>query len=285
LHADEIQSDWWIYLEGNESVLISALTGRMSYEPGCDRTAVEISKQFARTITETESLVEPPSLRTDCVSFSAASENLSAQNVGNNVVLNWAPVSGATHYEVSQRLSPSGEWTSPTTVVANASTVMSTTITGLSRSTDYEFRIRAKRASYGLYSDTATGPWAENVASIRTLAPPPPVVEVPVVTLAPQAAPAFPARIKAKKSIKFRMTAPSGLPLRVTSSGRCKTTATTKTVTVKVLVGKKMKKRKVKVQTGWTVKTSKKGTCTITFSNSGDSTRVPLSATGTITVF
>lgn len=100
-----------------------------------------------------------------------------------------------------------------------------------------------------------------------------------------QAGPGFPARLKKGKTVKFGMTAPSGLPLRVSSVGRCKTTAITKKVTVKVLVGKKIKKKKVKVQTGWAVKGTKKGLCTVTFSNSGDATRSPLAAAGTITVF
>jgi hypothetical protein len=100
-----------------------------------------------------------------------------------------------------------------------------------------------------------------------------------------QTGPGLPARLKKGKTVKFGVTAPSGLPLRVTSVGKCKTTAITKTVTVKVLVGKKIKKKKVKVQTGWAVKGSKKGVCTVTFSNSGDATRSPLAAAGTITIF
>jgi uncharacterized protein YcnI len=54
---------------------------------------------------------------------------------------------------------------------------------------------------------------------------------------------------------------------------------------VKVLVGKTVKKKKIKMQTGWTLKGSKKGTCTVTFSNSGDASRSPLATSGTITVF
>ena len=101
-----------------------------------------------------------------------------------------------------------------------------------------------------------------------------------------QTGPGFPARLKRGKTVKFGMTAPSGLPLQVTSVGQCKTTKITKTVTVKVLVGKKIKKKKVKMQTGWAVKaTKKKGLCTVTFSNSGDATRSPLASAGTITVF
>jgi hypothetical protein len=101
-----------------------------------------------------------------------------------------------------------------------------------------------------------------------------------------QTGPSFPARLKRGKTVKFGMTAPSGLPLRVTSIGQCKTTKITKKVTVKVLVGKKIKKKKVTVQTGWAVKaTKKKGNCTVTFSNTGDATRSPLASAGTITVF
>jgi hypothetical protein len=187
--------------------------------------------------------------------------------------------------------------------------MMSTLIPGLSRSTDYEFRIRAKRMNFGSHGDNAIGLWTENVATVRTLAatapPTTPPVTPPVtppqssqqtneVAQAPaqivpqmiaQTGPGFPARLKKGKTVKFGMTAPSGLPLRVTSVGTCKTTAVTKTMTVKVLVGKKVKKKKVKVQTGWAVKGSKKGVCTVTFSNSGDATRSPLAAAGTITIF
>jgi hypothetical protein len=183
---------------------------------------------------------------------------------------------------------------------------MSTLIPGLSRSTDYEFRIRAKRMNFGSHGDNAVGLWAENIAALRTLAaaappttppstPPPSSPQANEVAQAPaqivpqmiaQTGPGFPARLKRGKTVKFGMTAPSGLPLRVTSIGQCKTTKITKKVTVKVLVGKKIKKKKVTVQTGWAVKaTKKKGNCTVTFSNSGDATRSPLASAGTITVF
>jgi hypothetical protein len=285
MNSDEIQSNWWISLESDQSISISALTGRMSYEPGCDRTAVEISKQAAITITESEGLFEMPSLRTDCESLSASPASLSAQNSGTNVSVSWSPVATATHYEVSYRVGSSGSWTSPTSIPATADTVMSTLISDLSRSTDYEFRIRAKRMNFGSHGDNAVGVWAENIAALRTSDAPPPVVVAPVVTLIPQTSPGFPARLKKGKTAKFGMTSPSGLPLRVSSSGACKTSAVTKTITVKVLVGKTVKKKKIKMQTGWTLKGSKKGTCTVTFSNSGDASRSPLATSGTITVF
>jgi hypothetical protein len=306
LEADEIQSDWSINLESDQSITISALTARMSYEPGCDRTAVEISKEFAAELANTGSLAGLPSLRTDCQSYAEIAKSLSAQNSGNSVVLSWNSTPTASHYELSYRVGSNGEWTSPTQIVANTDSVMSETISGLNRSTDYEFKVRAKRLDYGTYGDSAIGPWANEIVSIRTTAlqvppttppttPPPSSPQTNDVAQAPaqivpqmiaQTGPGFPARLKRGKTVKFGMTAPSGLPLQVTSVGQCKTTKITKTVTVKVLVGKKIKKKKVKMQTGWAVKaTKKKGLCTVTFSNSGDATRNPLAAAGTITVF
>jgi hypothetical protein len=105
------------------------------------------------------------------------------------------------------------------------------------------------------------------------------------VGLTSQSGPGFPARLKRGKSVKFGMTAPSGLPLRVTTVGTCRTTAITKRATVQVKVGNKIRKKRIKVQTGWNVRGTKKGTCTITFSNAGDATRSPLASAGTITVF
>ena len=313
--ANEIQSDWWIYLESDQSISISALTGRMSYEPGCDRTAVEISKNAARTITESEGLFEIPSLRTDCESLSATTSSVSAQNSGTNVSVSWSPVATATHYELSHRVGSSGDWSSPTSIPATADTTMSTLISNLSRSTDYEFRVRAKRMNFGAYGDNAFGLWSENVAAVRTSAapviqPPPttppttppvttPPVTTPPVTTPPvttpvvsqvvpqkisQKAPKFPTRLNKGKTAKFTMKAPSGLPLKVTSVGKCKTTKVMKTVNVKVLVGKKKVTKKVKLQTGWVVTATSKGVCTVKFANSGDATRNPLSVTGKITV-
>ena len=130
---------------------------------------------------------------------------------------------------------------------------------------------------------------------ILRVLPAPAIVAPPAAAPAPvqvapqmiaQTGPGLPARLKRGKTVRFGMTAPSGLPLRVTSIGQCRTTAITKRVTVRVLEGKKIKKKRVKVQTGWAVKaTRKKGNCTVTFSNSGDATRSPLASAGTITVF
>jgi hypothetical protein len=117
LEADEIQSDWWINLESDQSITISALTARMSYEPGCDRTAVETSKEFAAELANTGSLAGLPSLVTDCQSFAVGAKNLSAQNSGTNVVVSWNPVPTASHYEVSYRLGSSGDWTFANTIL------------------------------------------------------------------------------------------------------------------------------------------------------------------------
>jgi hypothetical protein len=124
------------------------------------------------------------------------------------------------------------------------------------------------------------------VAPPAAVAAPGPAPAQVIPQMIAQAGPGLPARLKRGKTVRFGMTAPSGLPLRVTSIGRCKTTAITKRVTVRVLEGKKIKKKRVKVQTGWAVKaTRKKGNCTVTFSNPGDATRSPLASAGTITVF
>jgi hypothetical protein len=268
LDADEIQSDWWIVLPSNQSISISALTGRMSYEPGCDRTAVEISKQAARTITESETLIEIPLLKTDCVSFSGTSENLSAKNVGTNVVLTWASVPGATHYEISRRLSPSGDWTSPTSITANANSIMSATISNLSRSTNYEFRIRAKRMNFGAYGDNAIGSWAGNVAALKTSAK-------PIVRKA-QAAPTVPKTRKIKQTIRFTMKTKAGLALVVSSTGACKTT--------KITVKKKVGKKTITTQTGWLVTATKKGNCAVTLRAKGNTRWLPLSITRNVKV-
>jgi hypothetical protein len=262
LDADEIQSNWWIRLESDQSVSISALTGRMSYEPGCDRTAVEISKNAARTITESEGLIEIPSLRTDCESLSATPTSLSAQNSGTNVSVSWSPVATATHYELSYRVGSSGSWTSPTSIPATANTVMSTLISGLSRSTDYEFRVRAKRMNFGSYGDNAVGAWAENVAALKTSAAPKPIV------LKAQASPTVPEVLKVKKTIKFTMKTKAGLALTVSSAGACKTT--------KITVTKKVGKKTTTTQTGWLVTATKKGNCTVTLKAKGNTRWLPM---------
>ena len=271
LDADEIQSDWWINLESNQSVSIFALTGRMGYEPGCDRTAVEISKEFAEALANTESLVGLPSLVTDCQSFAAGTKNLSAQNSGTNVLVSWNPVPTASHYEFSYRVGSSGEWTSPTSIPATADTIMSTLIPDLSRSTDYEFRIRAKRLNYGTYGDNAIGPWAENVASVRTTAVP----DKPIVRKA-QVSPTVPKAMKVKKTIKFTMKTKAGLALTVSSKGACKTT--------KITVTKTVGKKKTTTQTGWVVTATKKGNCTVTLKAKGNTKWLPLSITRIVKV-
>jgi hypothetical protein len=240
----------------------------MSYEPGCDRTAVEISKQAARTITESETLIEIPLLKTDCVSFSGTSENLSAKNVGTNVVLTWASVPGATHYEISRRLSPSGDWTSPTSITANANSIMSASISNLSRSTNYEFRIRAKRMNFGAYGDNAIGAWAGNVAALKTSAK-------PIVRKA-QAAPTVPKTRKIKQTIRFTMKTKAGLALVVSSKGACKTT--------KITVKKKVGKKTITTQTGWLVTATKKGNCAVTLKAKGNTRWLPLSITRNVKV-
>jgi hypothetical protein len=268
MDSDEIQSDWWISLESDQSISISALTGRMSYEPGCDRTAVEISKQAALTITKSEGPLEFPSLRTDCESLSATTTSLSAQNSGTNVSVSWSSVATATHYELSYRVGSSGEWTSPTSIPATADTTMSTLIPGLNRSTDYEFSIRAKRINFGSYGDNAIGPWAENVATLRTSAK-------PIVRKA-QASPTAPKATTVGKTVKFAMKTKAGLALAVSSTGACKTT--------KITTSKKVGSKFVVTQTGWLVTPNVKGACSIRFRAPGNTNWNPLDTTTKVTV-
>jgi hypothetical protein len=268
MDSDEIQSDWWISLESDQSISISALTGRMSYEPGCDRTAVEISKQAALTITKSEGPLEFPSLRTDCESLSATTTSLSAQNSGTNVSVSWSSVATATHYELSYRVGSSGEWTSPTSIPATADTTMSTLIPGLNRSTDYEFSIRAKRINFGSYGDNAIGPWAENVATLRTSAK-------PIVRKA-QASPTAPKATTVGKTVKFAMKTKAGLALAVSSTGACKTT--------KITTSKKVGSKFVVTQTGWLVTPNVKGVCSIRFRAPGNTNWNPLDTTTKVTV-
>ena len=165
----------------------------------------------------------------------------------------------------------SGEWTSPTSIPATADTIMSTLIPDLSRSTDYEFRIRAKRLNYGTYGDNAIGPWTENVASVRTTAVP----DKPIVRKA-QVSPTVPKAMKVKKTIKFTMKTKAGLALTVSSKGACKTT--------KITVTKTVGKKKTTTQTGWVVTATKKGNCTVTLKAKGNTKWLPLSITRIVKV-
>ena len=115
----------------------------------------------------------------------------------------------------------------------------------------------------------------------------PPVVAPPVAAppaLAPQApAGAIPAAVKAKKKLSIPAKTAAGLPVKVVASGGCKVKPVVKTVTTKVVVGKKTKKVKTKVTTGYTVTMGNKGTtCTITQSNSGDATYDALNSVSTV---
>jgi hypothetical protein len=322
---DEIKATYYLNIEPRTSKIYSFFTGVVPFEAGCDRTAVAVAKQGAIDLQSNYELegielgsdgwpINPelqfPSLSASgCTPFSDIPTNGLATNnsSGTGVDLTWNNVQGATSYEV--KYMSNGDWSPVIFVNGSAEAQVSTTIYGLARNTDYVFIVRAKRSNYGAYGDSSLGDFSNGIlirtdsetaspspSSSATPTPsqsqsPPPtneVAQVPaqiVPQMIAQTGPGFPARLKKGKTVKFGMTAPSGLPLRVTSVGTCKTTAVTKTMTVKVLVGKKVKKKKVKVQTGWAVKGSKKGVCTVTFSNSGDATRSPLAAAGTITIF
>ena len=139
-------------------------------------------------------------------------------------------------------------------------------ISDLSRSTDYEFRIRAKRLNYGTHSDNAIGPWAENVASVRTTAVP----VNPIVRKA-QVAPTVPQSIKRKKTMKFSMSTSAGIAMSVSSKGACKTS--------KIVTKKKVGKKRISTQTGWKVTATKKGSCVIAIKANGNAIWEPLDVT------
>jgi hypothetical protein len=230
-------------------------------------------------------------------------------DMGGYVNVTWDRLEQADRYEISHQLEGTDSWSNPVEVSAAETQRISHRANGLTVGQSYRFRVRLVDVDRNEHRDTAKGPWVET--GLLTITPeptpssspsqssPPPNNSgpAPAAAAAPapaqvipqmiaQTGPGFPARLKRGKTVKFGMTAPSGLPLRVTSIGQCKTTKITKKVTVKVLVGKKIKKKKVTVQTGWAVKaTKKKGNCTVTFSNTGDATRSPLASAGTITVF
>jgi hypothetical protein len=251
----------------------------------------------------------------DCQAFTQQVDEIQLTDLGGSVRLNWDRVEFADKYEISYRLEGADSWTHLDEITADANDTSTYLVQELSEGLTYEFRVRPIREDRNEAGDTGKGAWRESALVTVSTAPgpsnspspsqspspsnspspsQPPVVNNPgpdlsstiVPQMIAQTGPGFPARLKRGKTVKFGMMAPSGLPLQVTSVGQCKTTKITKTVTVKVLVGKKIKKKKVKMQTGWAVKaTKKKGLCTVTFSNSGDATRNPLAAAGTITVF
>lgn len=253
----------------------------------------------------------------DCERYDAIVENVEINSSNGRVNIEWDRPNRVDRYELEYRESGTNDWTHLDEFDTDEEDRESYNFGGLEEGQTYEFRIRPIDRYRNEAGDTAKGIWA-TTAEVYIAIPPSPSPsssssspspsaspssspsssQSPSVnnsgpdlsaTIVPQmvaqAGPGFPARLKKGKTVKFGMTAPSGLPLRVSSVGRCKTTAITKKVTVKVLVGKKIKKKKVKVQTGWAVKGTKKGLCTVTFSNSGDATRNPLAAAGTITIF
>jgi hypothetical protein len=99
-----------------------------------------------------------------------------------------------------------------------------------------------------------------------------------------QSAPRTPSKAKLRSTLKFTMKAPSGLPLGVSASGACKSAKITKIVSKRVKVGKKFVVKKSVVQTGWSLKFTKRGTCRTTFKNNGSGTYLPLKITKPITV-
>jgi hypothetical protein len=99
-----------------------------------------------------------------------------------------------------------------------------------------------------------------------------------------QTSPRTPSKGLRTRTIKFTMTAPSRLPLRVSASGSCRSTPVFKNVTKKVKVGKKITTRKVRTQTGWIVTFTKKGACRVRFKNSGNRDFLPLDSVSVVAV-
>jgi hypothetical protein len=301
------------------------LEGYLSFDSGCDRLASANAWNRASSFlqdSESENnlggikpnnQLEYPNLSNiACESFGNSATYVYPNESNNRVALNWTRAPGATKYEISYRIVGSNSWTSPVQVEAEDSEHESHEFANLTPGIEYEFRIRPVQENRTVANDVAKGAWTVSSPITVSAAPEPSqspsgspapssspsqsgspqptneVAQVPsqiVPQMIAQTGPGFPVRLKKGKTVKFGMTALSGLPLHVSSVGQCKTTAITKKVTVKVLVGKKIKKKKVKMQSGWAVKGSKKGPCTVTFSNSGDATRSPLAVSGIITIF
>lgn len=99
-----------------------------------------------------------------------------------------------------------------------------------------------------------------------------------------QATPRTPKAGKIRRTIKFAMKAPSGLPLVVRGSSACKASKITKTVTTRTKVRGKIVVKKSNIQTGWLVTFTKKGTCNVTFQNSGNDSYLPLQAKALIKI-
>jgi hypothetical protein len=122
-----------------------------------------------------------------------------------------------------------------------------------------------------------------DLETVNTTIAPPVQINVPRIQ-SKQIAPRTPTKGKLGRSIKFTMKAPSGLPLKVKASSACKSSAVSKTVTTKKKVNGKIKVITTKVQIGWTVTFSKKGTCKITFKNSGDAAFLPMNQTSSFRI-
>lgn len=128
-------------------------------------------------------------------------------------------------------------------------------------------------------STSANSPGPTDVASPSNAA------TAPVAPLMrAQTAPSTPKTAKRGKTIRFTMKAPSGLPLKVRATGGCRSSAVTRIVVSKKKVGSRTVPVRKKVQTGWLVSFTKKGSCTVSFQNNGDSAYLPLSAVAKIKV-
>ena len=322
---DQMWTKSLFMLAPEESATFSWFETFAIYEPGCDRIASlnawnKTEAFYSRALQENSNdgfklnsrLTFPDLSDIGCQVYDARIDEIQMSDLGGSVRLNWDRVDSADKYEIRYRIESTNVWGELDEIAADENDLMTYLAQGLTAGQTYEFMIRPIQENRNLAGDTAQGAWRAS-GSLTISTPPTPsnspspsssaspspsqsqsppptneVAQVPsqiVPQMIAQTGPGFPARLKKGKTVKFGMTAPSGLPLRVTSVGTCKTTAVTKTMTVKVLVGKKIKKKKVKVQTGWAIKGSKKGVCTVTFSNSGDATRSPLAAAGTITIF
>ena len=117
-----------------------------------------------------------------------------------------------------------------------------------------------------------------------TVATNPPTQDTVVVAQLQQSSPSVPSSVTKSRILKFTMKAPSGLPLSVSASGSCKASKVTKTTSTKVKVKGKTVIKKTTVQSGWSVSFTKKGTCRIRFTNSGNQNYLPLNVTKLITV-
>jgi hypothetical protein len=312
MNRKQLWSSSYFGINAKGSKTLTWFYSRLHYQTGCDRLASknawDLTNQFIEDAKDEEgnlksfSDLDFPNLEDiDCVALEEEIENLQQSSGPGTVDLSWDKVDRATKYKISYRLENSNNWSVGIEVPTSESNEHTYSFQGLDAAT-YEFKIQPIMETQNSIHGFTSGYWTYGQSiSVETVSSPttPPTTPPPsstvqtgassdsnvtnlssslasVVKVEAQLRPVLPVSIKSGRSLKFAMQSASGIRIRVTSIGACKTTSVYRTKLTSTLVGNRLRFKRTKIQTGWNVKATRKGVCTITFSNPGDKINSPL---------